>query len=68
MSMYVFFLLILCRDECPAENGLVVDTGASNVTMVGLAIEHATEDQLIWNGDNGKRIRVLIVRFRHGHL
>ena len=36
------------------KNGLVVDTGAANVTMVGLAVEHVTEDQVVWNGENGE--------------
>ena len=27
---------------------------AVNVTMVGLAVEHATEDQTIWDGEDGK--------------
>lgn len=41
------------RGECMVKNGLVVGTGATNVTMVGLAVEHTTEDQTIWNGDGG---------------
>ena len=28
---------------------------AVNVTMVGLAVEHATEDQTVWEGEDGKR-------------
>jgi hypothetical protein len=37
--------------ECAVKNGMIVH--GSDVTMVGLAIEHTTEDQLIWNGENG---------------
>ena len=40
--------------ECEVKNGLVVGENASNVTIVGLAVEHTTEDQTIWNGDDGK--------------
>jgi hypothetical protein len=40
--------------ECQVENGLVVNTGATNVTVVGLAVEHTTEDQTVWNGDHGQ--------------
>ena len=42
------------RGECEAKNGLVVGKGAINVTMVGLFVEHTTEDQTIWDGDNGE--------------
>ncbi|EJK75402.1 hypothetical protein THAOC_02875 [Thalassiosira oceanica] len=42
------------RGECKARNGLVVTKNAVNVTMVGLAVEHATEDQTIWDGEDGK--------------
>jgi len=44
------------RGECKVKNGLVVESGASNVTIVGLAVEHTTEDQIIWNGDHGEHI------------
>mmetsp|Transcript_24460 Transcript_24460/g.37418 ORF Transcript_24460/g.37418 Transcript_24460/m.37418 type:complete len:742 (-) Transcript_24460:31-2256(-) len=37
--------------ECQVRNGMKVYGQA--VTMVGLFIEHTTEDQLIWEGDNG---------------
>lgn len=40
--------------ECEARNGLVVTKNAVNVTMVGLAVEHATEDQTVWEGEDGK--------------
>ncbi|ACI64129.1 predicted protein [Thalassiosira pseudonana CCMP1335] len=39
------------KGECNVKNGLVVN--GSNVTMVGLAVEHTTEDQLVWNGSDG---------------
>lgn len=42
------------KGECEATNGLVVTENAVNVTMVGLAVEHATEDQTIWDGEDGK--------------
>jgi len=42
------------RGECEVKNGLVVEAGASNVTIVGLAVEHATEDQTVWNGEYGQ--------------
>eukprot|EP00580_Thalassiosira_gravida_P018952 CAMPEP_0201662778 /NCGR_PEP_ID=MMETSP0494-20130426/4782_1 /ASSEMBLY_ACC=CAM_ASM_000839 /TAXON_ID=420259 /ORGANISM="Thalassiosira gravida, Strain GMp14c1" /LENGTH=847 /DNA_ID=CAMNT_0048141231 /DNA_START=69 /DNA_END=2612 /DNA_ORIENTATION=+ len=42
------------RGECEVKNGLVVEAGASNVTIVGLAVEHATEDQIVWNGEYGQ--------------
>eukprot|EP00804_Cyclotella_cryptica_P003767 CCRYP_008936-RD/>CCRYP_008936-RD protein AED:0.04 eAED:0.04 QI:74/1/1/1/1/0.83/6/1739/637 len=38
--------------ECQVKNGLIVN--GANVTIFGLAVEHTTEDQIIWNGDNGK--------------
>jgi hypothetical protein len=37
--------------ECPVKTGMIV-TG-NDITMVGLAIEHTTEDQLVWSGENG---------------
>ena len=37
--------------ECQVRNGMKVYGEA--VTMVGLFIEHTTEDQLIWEGDKG---------------
>ena len=40
--------------ECEVKNGLVVGENASNVTIVGLAVEHTTEDQTVWNGDDGR--------------
>lgn len=40
--------------ECVVKNGLVVGKEATNVTIVGLAVEHTTQDQTIWNGDNGQ--------------
>lgn len=42
------------QGECEVKNGLVVGTDATNVTIIGLAVEHATEDQVIWKGDNGQ--------------
>jgi len=42
------------QGECEVKNGLVIDTDATNVTIVGLAVEHTTEDQVIWKGDNGQ--------------
>jgi len=42
------------QGECVVKNGLVVGEHASNVTIVGLAVEHTTEDQVIWNGDDGQ--------------
>ena len=42
------------QGECIVKNGLVVGEHASNVTIVGLAVEHTTEDQVIWNGDDGQ--------------
>lgn len=42
------------RGECVVRNGLVVHEGATNVTMVGLAVEHATEDQTVWRGEKGR--------------
>ena len=44
--------------ECEVKNGLVVNEGATNVTIVGLAVEHTTEDQVIWNADKGKQVIV----------
>ncbi len=44
--------------ECEVKNGLVVNDGATNVTIVGLAVEHTTEDQVIWNADYGKQVIV----------
>jgi hypothetical protein len=44
--------------ECEVKNGLVVNDGATNVTIVGLAVEHTTEDQVIWNADKGKQVIV----------
>jgi len=46
--------------ECEVKNGLVVNDGATNITIVGLAVEHTTEDQVIWNADNGKQLLKLI--------
>ena len=40
--------------ECVVKNGLIVGEEATNVTIVGLAVEHTTEDQTIWNGDYGQ--------------
>jgi len=42
------------QDECVVKNGLVVGEHATNVTIVGLAVEHTTEHQTVWNGDNGQ--------------
>lgn len=37
--------------ECPCETGIVVN--GDNVTMHGLAVEHTTQHQTIWNGNFG---------------
>ena len=37
--------------ECRCEHGLVVD--GRGVTMVGLAVEHATRDNVVWRGEAG---------------
>ena len=42
------------QGECVVKNGLVVGEHATNVTIVGLAVEHTTEHQTVWNGDNGQ--------------
>jgi hypothetical protein len=42
------------QGECVVKNGMVVGEQATNVTIVGLAVEHTTEHQTIWNGDNGQ--------------
>ena len=42
------------KEESVVQNGLVVERGATNVTIVGLAVEHTTEDQVIWKGDFGE--------------
>ena len=42
------------RGECAVRNGLVVHAGAVNVTIAGLAVEHATEDQTVWRGEGGR--------------
>eukprot|EP00549_Striatella_unipunctata_P018986 CAMPEP_0118675088 /NCGR_PEP_ID=MMETSP0800-20121206/1254_1 /TAXON_ID=210618 ORGANISM="Striatella unipunctata, Strain CCMP2910" /NCGR_SAMPLE_ID=MMETSP0800 /ASSEMBLY_ACC=CAM_ASM_000638 /LENGTH=640 /DNA_ID=CAMNT_0006570365 /DNA_START=160 /DNA_END=2082 /DNA_ORIENTATION=+ len=39
------------KGECPVRVGLEV-TG-DNVTMYGLAVEHTTENQLVWSGNHG---------------
>ena len=49
--------------ECKVKNGLVVESGATNVTIVGLAVEHTTEDQVIWNGDHGEQIAAIDIYF-----
>jgi len=38
----------------PANTGVVVN--GSNVTALGLAVEHYQQDQTIWNGENGETI------------
>jgi hypothetical protein len=38
--------------EVPAKTGLIVH--GDNVTIHGLAVEHTTEHQVIWYGENGK--------------
>lgn len=38
--------------ECKANNALVVD--GDDVTMVGLAAEHAQDDITLWNGERGR--------------
>jgi hypothetical protein len=40
-----------------------VESGATNVTIVGLAVEHTTEDQIIWNGDHGEQITAIDIYF-----
>lgn len=47
------------QGECKVKNGLVVESSSSNVTIVGLAIEHTTEDQIIWNGDHGEQVAAI---------
>lgn len=37
--------------ECPVKTGLEVN--GNNVTIHGLAVEHTTEHQTVWNGDGG---------------
>lgn len=44
------------KGECEVKNGLIANDGAINVTIIGLAVEHTTEDQVIWNADNGKAV------------
>jgi hypothetical protein len=51
------------QGECKVKNGLVVESGATNVTIVGLAVEHTTEDQMIWNGDHGEQIAAMDIYF-----
>ncbi len=38
--------------ECPCETGIVVN--GNDVTIHGLAVEHTTENNTIWNGERGK--------------
>jgi hypothetical protein len=47
------------KEESVVKNGLVVESGATNVTIVGLAVEHTTEDQVIWNGDYGEQFAAI---------
>jgi hypothetical protein len=56
------------RGECKVKNGLVVESDASNVTIVGLAVEHTTEDQIIWNGDHGERIVSIDFNSKHDSI
>lgn len=39
------------KGEVPVKTGLEVN--GDNVTIHGLAVEHTTEDQVVWNGENG---------------
>jgi hypothetical protein len=39
------------KGEVPVKTGLEVN--GDNVTIHGLAAEHTTEDQVVWNGENG---------------
>jgi len=38
--------------ECPGKTGLEVN--GDNVVIHGLAVEHTTEDQVVWNGNDGQ--------------
>lgn len=38
--------------ECPGKTGLEVN--GDNVIIHGLAVEHTTEDQVVWNGNDGQ--------------
>ena len=47
----VYHLVAGVDAECRCEHGLVVD--GRGVTMVGLAVEHTTRDNVVWRGDDG---------------
>ncbi len=56
------------RGECKVKNGLIVESGANNVTIVGLAVEHTTEDQIIWNGDHGEYTTSINIYSKHDSM
>jgi len=43
---------LIVNSENPCKNALIVE--GDDVTMYGLAVEHALEDNVIWSGERGK--------------